>query len=244
MSILTAIVTDVPVGHLTIPGLMDENKEFYVGVPQVVSQFQFDSRQASRDIKTLLDKDFQFDKLKTPLNPKAINALPLDYYESLVFELVLKGNPAAIAFSRSLIGLSLRQLFSDAFNVKFEKDDRQQWLKDRQEGKQVRHSLTDAIKWYVDNHEVSEKKRTWIYHHCSEAANLGLFGRKASKLRIDFNVADNSKLRDSLTGEELRWLTEIEDLAARLIIFQGWEPHPAVKEAIERLAINKVDRVA
>lgn len=114
----------------------------------------------------------------------------------------------------------------------------------RMEGKQIRHSLTDAIKWYVDNHEVSDNKRRWIYHHCSEAANIGLFGRKASKLCVDFGVADNSMLRDSLTADELRWLTEIEDLAARLILFHNYEPHPAVKEAIERLAILRVDRTA
>lgn len=132
MSILTATVTDVPIGHLTIEGLMDENGAFYVGVPQIVERFQFAKDQASRDLKSLLGKGFQFDKLKTKLHPKAVNTIPIDRFEELLFELALKGNKEAIAFSRMLIGLSLRQLFSDAFKVKFKEEARQEFLKWRQ----------------------------------------------------------------------------------------------------------------
>jgi len=151
MKILTATVTDVPVGYLTIPGLMDEHSEFYVGVPQIAEQFQFPVKHASRDIKSLLGKDFEFPKLKTPLNPKAINAVPLDRFESLLFELALKGNEGAISFSRMLIGLSLRQLFSDAFKVKFEEEERQEFLKWRQITRLDFHPvLTDSIQRNVN----------------------------------------------------------------------------------------------
>jgi hypothetical protein len=116
--------------------------------------------------------------------------------------------------------------------------------KARVEGKRVRHSLTDAIAWYLEDNEVSNSKRHWIYINCSDAVNIGLFGRRASKLCVDFKVKDRSKLRDSLTTDELRWLSEIEDLASRLMMYQEYEPITAVKEAISRLAILKVDRTA
>lgn len=105
MSILTAQITDVPIGLLTIPGLMDEEGKFYVGVPQVTEQFQFDGNQASRDIKALLGKGFQFAQLKTSLCPKAINALTLVDAEKLTRILAAKGNRYAqiILFGESCV---------------------------------------------------------------------------------------------------------------------------------------------
>jgi hypothetical protein len=101
-----------------------------------------------------------------------------------------------------------------------------------------------VIAWYLERNETSDNKRHWIYINCSDAVNIGLFGRRASKLCVDFKVIDRSKLRDYLTTDELRWLSEIEDLASRLIMYQEYEPITAVKEAISRLAILKVDRTA
>lgn len=243
-SIIRATVSPVKIGHLEIEGLMDESKTFAVGLPQVCSLFQILSKNASRDIKALLGNDFQFLKYKTELHPKAVNALGLRDFERLLRKLDKLGNESAEAMADDLVGLSLQQLFSDAFEIKFEEEQRQEYLKTRQEGKQVRHSLTDTIKWYIDNHEISDSKRHWIYINCSEAVNIGLFGRKASRMCIDLKISDRSKLRDYLTVDELRWLTEIEDLAARLIIYQEHEPMRAVKEAISRVAIPVVSRTA
>jgi hypothetical protein len=46
---------------------------------QICALFQFDKRQASRSLKALLGSDFQFDKIKTVLHPKAINAIGQSY---------------------------------------------------------------------------------------------------------------------------------------------------------------------
>lgn len=250
-SIIQTTVEPVKIGHLTIEGLMDEAENYYIAQQQVAAIFQVIPTSAPKWLKANTGKDCSLFSVKT--NREATEgkrvrstekAIGLLDFERLLRKLDKAGNSIAESICDDLLGLSLQQLFCDAFEVKFEKEQRQEFLKVRQDGKQVRHSLTDAIKWYVDNHEVSEAKQQWIYHHCSEAANIGLFGRKASKLCIDFKVSDRSKLRNYLTTDELRWLTEIEDLAARLIMFQGFEPHPAVKEAVSRLAIVKVERVA
>jgi hypothetical protein len=245
-SITQAEVSCVKVGHLEIEGLMDTDGKFAVAVPQICQLFQILSKNASRDIKALLGKDFQFLKYRTELHPKAVNALTLIDFERLLRKLDKASNPVAESICDDLVGLSLHQLFSDAFHVKFESDERQEHLKVRQESKLVRHNLTDAIKWYLNANAdtLSNSYVNFIYPNCSDLVNLGLFGRKSKRLCVDLKISDRSKLRDALKADELRWLTEIEDLAARLIVYQDYEPMDAVKEAISRVAIPVVDRTA
>lgn len=131
MNILSAHVAEVKFGHISIAGLMDENRDYYVGIPQVASKFRFPIKHASRDIKALLGKDFSFPKLKTPLNSKAVNAIKLSDFERLMVELGFAGNKYAQDMTRALVGLSLHQLFSDAFGVNISKQDRQEFLKSR-----------------------------------------------------------------------------------------------------------------
>lgn len=251
MTILRASVAPVPIGLITIYGLMDENGDFYVGVPQAAALFETSTNTAARDFKRLMGKGFETSRLKTEFNRNVTLGIPLLQFEKLAAKLDRKGNKVAQDFRDDLVGLSLRQLFSDAFGIKFEEKERQEFLKTRQEGKQVRLTLTDAIDWYLkENAKKDEKDRrsanyvNFIYSNCSDLVNLGLFGRKSKRLCIDLKVADRSKLRDFLTTDELRWLSEIEDLGARLIVYQGFEPMDAVREAVSRVAIPRVDRTA
>lgn len=136
----------VQIGTFSIDGLMSETGDFGVAVPQVADYFQFAKNQASRTLKPLLGNGFQFDKWKSPLNPKPVNVLTIEQLERVVFELALKGNVEAINISRALIGLSLRQLFCDAFGVKFEAEDRQNWLLKRMATRKEFRPLTDQLK--------------------------------------------------------------------------------------------------
>lgn len=144
--IIKADIAQVSVGPLTIEGLMSENADFGVAVPQTAALFQFDTEQASRSIKPLLHKGFQFDKWKTPLNPKAVNVIPLDQFQVLVRALDKKGNPSAGLFVDVMLGLSLHQLFADAFGIKFEAENRQRWLNCRLATKEDFRDLTDCLK--------------------------------------------------------------------------------------------------
>lgn len=145
MNIITATVTQVQIGPSTLQGLMTEDGVFGVAVPQLSEQFQFDKNQASRKLKALLGKGFQFAKWKTEIHPKAVNVILLADLELMIFELAMQGNPTAIAFSRALIGLSLHQLFCDAFGQKFEAEDRQWWLNTRLATKVDFRLLTDQL---------------------------------------------------------------------------------------------------
>jgi hypothetical protein len=57
-----------------------------------------------------------------------------------------KGNHAASKFVDVMLGLSLHQLFCDAFGLKFEKEDRQRWISSRLTTKVDFRELTDHLK--------------------------------------------------------------------------------------------------
>jgi len=145
---LRANVSQVNIGPIVIEGLMDEDGEYYVAIPQIAELFQFDKNQASRYLKSLLGKHIQFAKIKTELNPKEVNAVPLEMFEKVLFELALKGISKAVEMSRVLIGLSLHQLFCDSFGVKFEREERQKWLSTRMKTKHDFRPLTDQLQKY------------------------------------------------------------------------------------------------
>jgi hypothetical protein len=243
-SILRAEVTEVSIGSLTIEGLMDEKGVFYVAVPQVADRFQFPIKHASRDLKALLPNGFEFPKLKTKLNPKAVNAIPLKDFEQLAAKLAFSGNELAKQFVLDLFGLSLHQLFSDSFGLQFEAKDRQVWLVDRMKSKVTRRSLTDAIKDYILAHpELSENAVKFMYSNITDATYRSLFGRSCKKLEGDLQV-ERHKLRDSLNVKELNHLNAFEDLAMRLIDDHEYSPGDAIREAEQRLLIKPHTRVA
>jgi hypothetical protein len=194
---IKAEITTVALGSISFQGLMNENGEFGIAVPQIAEEFQLDKSQASRQLKTLLGKGLQFDKWKTPLNPKSVNVLGLVSFEKLIFEMALKGNPTAINVSRALIGLSLHQLFSDAFGLKFEKEDRQKWLTTRLVTKHDFRPLTDQLKRYGFNEGKDYARFVWAFQ---------------SKLGIESGTRDNlstAKLVE-LQGMQVKLISYME----------------------------------
>jgi len=142
MSIIArkATVAIVKMGILEIEGLrFDDNGEYAVAVPQICSLFSIDTNQAARSLKSILGKGLSIDKARTTLHSNPVNCITLLDFDRLITELTIKQNPTAIGFSRALNGLALTQLFSDAFGIKFEKEDRQQYLIKRQTHKEQFH---------------------------------------------------------------------------------------------------------
>ena len=152
MNIVSAFVSRVsfPLPCQTIEGLMTEDEYFYVGVPQVCTLFSIPTKHASRDFKTLLGKDCAIPKLKTPLHSNPVNAIPLEDFGLLVFELALKGNKTAIQASRGLVGLSLHQMFSDAFDKEFTPQQRQSYIE----------------KHWLPSRETSASMQPWFQQYC------------------------------------------------------------------------------
>jgi len=151
MSTLSAKVAKIDIRIAVLDGLLGEDGEFYVAVPQLTEIDLIPPNRSAKQLESFVGKSSQshqftgFTKLKTPLHPKAVNAIPLAMFEAVLFELALKGNEKAIELSRGLIGLSLVKLFSDAFGIKFETEDIQKWLDCRFNTKHDFRPLTDQL---------------------------------------------------------------------------------------------------
>lgn len=148
MTILTAEITKVNIGIFELDGLMDESGNYHVAIPQIATLTKTSTNTASRDFKRLMGKGFKTSKLRTKFNKNTTLAVSLETFEQLLFEMALKGNTEAITLSRVLIGLSLHQLFSDAFGIKFEAEERQRWLQCRFNTKHDFRPLTDQLQRY------------------------------------------------------------------------------------------------
>ena len=200
MSILTLELAQVKIGSKEVEGLLDINTgNFYVAVSQTVTQFSIPIKHASRDIKAMIGAGFSFPIAKTKLHSKPVNVLNLGEYELVAFNLVLKGNLEAIEFCKSLIGLSLTQLFSDAFGIKFEIEEKQEYLLKRQAQKEIRLKETGCVDSWMVRHdsEISLNYKKWIWVNISDAVNLALTGQKASYWRKQLGLKDDCLLRDN-----------------------------------------------
>jgi hypothetical protein len=197
MKILTATVTDVPIGHLMLPGLMAEDDEFYVGIPQIVDLDLIPPNRSSKQLQALSGIEFQTHKLKTELHPKAINAIALLDFGRIVVAFAKTGNIAAQSLRDDLVGLSLQQLFSDAFKVKFEEEERQQFLKWRQITRLDFHPvLTGSIQ-----RNVNPKPSEWAKYIKQFQDSQGV----------------ESGTRDKLSSEKLARLAMAQNTAAVLL---------------------------
>ena len=232
---LTAEIATVKIGLLEIEGLLFSDGTFGVAIPQVSDLFLDNRNLASRDIKRILSKDIKtsknitLNKVKTKFNRKAVNYLPLEQFNALVFELALRGNENAIEFSRNLQGLSLHQLFCDSFGIVFDVQDRQAWLVERMESKKLCRELTDAIKeYYIPT--ASENGKRWVYPTTMDAINRDLFGKSAKEIREEQNVKQLT--RDCFGYRALAKLDNIQSKAAKLIS-RGTKPTDAVHEATD-----------
>ena len=204
--------------------------QFYVAVPQAAVLFQFAKDHAQRDFKALLGESFQFAKMKTDLNPKAVNTMTLSQFEVLARKLDKKGNPIAIELVDSCLGLSLYQRACDSFGLKFEADDRSAWLIDRAAGKVARNKLTDSIKKWLDENDASDNARKFAYSNASDLLNVALTGHKASHWVAELGC-DRHSLRDRLTSGTLLEFQSLESIAAKRIN-HGIEPMQAVRDAL------------
>lgn len=229
-----AVKTLVQIGHLSVDGYMLPDGTLGMSQAQLVSLINADKRNWSRYIKskvaqTLNLSTFELVAAKqesTTVGTKSLKIVPLDYIVPILTLFALKGNHPSLELIGQLAGLGLHQIFCDAFKVKFEQEERQAWLSERQDGKQVRREFTDAIKWYIDN---------------GKEVNYGLLTLETYKntgLLSQYNRYDGKKFRDTLSEKELTKLKDFELVVATYIQDLGMEPVAAMQVAGKRY-INK-----
>lgn len=234
-----AEIAIVKIGYLEFEGLMLDDGTFGIAVPQVAKifpYFQDFQNQASKILKRLMGDGFKTTKVKTRFNRNVTLMVDLQSFLSIVKALTRKSDIVAQELAEQLMGLSLQQLFSDAFCLQFEKNERQQWLKDRQDGKEDRRTLTDSIRDYLEIHPKEDKN---LYTMVTDLIYLGIFNRRATRLKADWHATNP---RDEMTRKELFYVAETEALTSRLIDKDALHPLLAAKEALQRLIIRVCDR--
>jgi hypothetical protein len=127
-----AVIAQVPVGNSSIEGLMAEDGTFGIAVPQLVSHELISQDNSNREVKTYMGAGSNLVKWHTAISKRAVNVILLADFEKLLAKLDRAGNKVAQDMRDDLVGLALTQLFADAFNQKFEKEERQAYLIDRQ----------------------------------------------------------------------------------------------------------------
>ena len=149
-----AVVATVKFGSLEIEGLMLPDGSYAIAARQVAELISAHPAQASRQLKLALSKGSErntsFLKIKTDRNNARTNSNPetiltLEQFSKALTELAFNGNKKARDIVRVISGLSLRQLFADAFGEKFEVEERQEWLKQRMAHRQQFHPC--LTKW-------------------------------------------------------------------------------------------------
>lgn len=141
-----AVVSKVDLGFTEIEGLMLPDGTYAVAVPQVADIFQIDKNQASRTLKSLLGKDFQFDTAKSELNPKAVNILTITQVTKVIYLLSLKGDEKAKELMLALVEEGLDRRFSKAFGQRVTDEEYQARLALRMARLQARRLWTDTLR--------------------------------------------------------------------------------------------------
>jgi hypothetical protein len=154
-----ASIAQVPFGSISIEGLMsDDDGTFGIAIPQICLKLDIPEKNSQRIISTALqnqtlkkdsttlvkslpckDSKTLILKWKTTISRNHVNVILLPDFERLIRKLDKAGNKAAEQIVDDLIGLSMHQLFSDAFGQKFEKEERQSYLIERQSHREDFH---------------------------------------------------------------------------------------------------------
>lgn len=209
---IKAQVTTVHIGNLKIEGLMNESGDFGIAVPQICALFDIDQNQATRTLKRLVGEGFSIDRWKTPFRKNYTNVVNLKTFELTVAKLDRAGNKKAQNFRDMMVGLSLQQLFCDAFCIKFEQSDRQEWLKQRLVVKRsFKNSLTDALQRYG-------YIEPWQY------------GKFVHAMQEALGIKDGS--RDELSVEELVLLESAQRYIGMAVDEFNLNPYDALKRYV------------
>ena len=150
-----ARITMVQIGSIEVEGIMLPDSTFGIAVPQIyelcadsngaIGKFKATKEGFSKTLKRIMGADFKTGKIKTEFNKNQTSWVKLEEFEKILLELALIGSQKALDLARSLVGLSLNQLWADAFDIKFEKEERQEYLKYREQNKKQFHPY--LTKW-------------------------------------------------------------------------------------------------
>ena len=241
VTILSAQVTNVPIGLRQVEGLLLDNDEFAIAIQQAATLFSVPQNNAQRDFKSLLGERFQFLKIKAERaerQNRAENALHLNDFERLLRKLDRQGNKLAQDFVDELVGLSLVQLFSDAFGREFGEQHRQKWLTLRQATKQSFWWFTDEIKKYIELNPSPNSSKHYVA--AFKAMSVGLFAKEPNVIKSELGIKDADLNRDHFGNEALRRIDVVQEFG-KVNLWEGSKPTASIQKAIQKLGYTTMD---
>lgn len=137
--------------------------------------------------------------------------------------------------------LSVRQCLCDTFQIKFEAEERQQWLTLRQQSKLLYKELADEIQVYATLPERTQP--VWIYYaNAYDAINLNLFGKKAKQIRQELGIGDDALNRDHFGPNSLRWIATVQEVSAKhMQADRTLKPTVAVQRTVQANCVTVMD---
>jgi hypothetical protein len=121
-NILAAKSAPVPYGYFVIEGFLLETGEFAIAANEVESIFQLPPNSVNQWLEHSLGESSGFYKIMIDNDiyhreNRPENAFSLTVFEKLLRKLDKEGNELAQSMLDALVGLSIRQLWSDSFNL-------------------------------------------------------------------------------------------------------------------------------
>lgn len=194
-----AILASVSHAGLKFEALMLPDGSYRIGVSQIAQLNLVRPNQASRTIKRLLGSDFQFDQVKSELNPKAINTLTLEEFGKVVKLLAKQGNEIAWALLEASLLEKLERILDSTFGVIVEERERELRFAARLSSKITFHPLTDCLKARGFDQESPYKLERYSTYIWELQTALGI----ESGTRDDINAVELMRLvtvQSKLTG--------------------------------------------
>jgi hypothetical protein len=217
---IKAQVTAVQIGNLEIEGYLLDDGSFGVSLSDFGRLIGVEPKQVrsrilnSKLAQSLTSKGFQGSRKCSVPKAKgsSVQVIPIDWVVPLLQVAARMGIGSAWDILDALAGLSLQQLFCDAFCIKFEQSDRQEWLKQRLVVKRsFKNSLTDALQRYG-------YIEPWQY------------GKFVHAMQEALGIKDGS--RDELSVEELVLLESAQRYIGMAVDEFNLNPYDALKRYV------------
>ena len=119
-----ARIATIQLGNLEIEGLMLPNGDFAIGISQI---------NATRTVKSLLGRTSPLLKIKSELHNSPVNYVLLTDLEKIIVLAASKSSHDALNLCLALVGCTLNQFWCDAFGVRFDQEERVQFVASRME---------------------------------------------------------------------------------------------------------------
>jgi hypothetical protein len=230
-----------------------DGKTLYLTYPTAETILNYEENNyrkkiASKSFKAFVGNDLIPVKIsgrivnKTSAGNPTVNLTNLDSFLAVAgWEAFVNQNIALAKLLSVGFGDSLRSLAYEQLGLTLTQEDRQNWIKKRQENIDSFWLIGEATESYKSRHpELSPNTVKHMYSNYQDAINRGLFGKPAKQIREILGLPDGELLRNHYGKAALVNIESIQRLAAQLIN-QDVLPLDAVKQALSLYKYPVID---